>query len=74
MGSTENNSSMETWSPLPRVKGADGLATPNRTGAMRAFAVSHNSSMEITLRAAKTLLQRVSGYKKGPHFPNKKLS
>ena len=34
-----------------KEKGAVGLATPNLTGANKALPVSHNSSMEMLIRA-----------------------
>ena len=41
--------------------GAVGLATPIRTGAMRASAVSHNSSTAMLIRAWKTRRHLTSG-------------
>ena len=37
-----------------REKGAVGLATPMRTGAIKASAVSHNSSTEMLIKAWNT--------------------
>ena len=42
--------------------GAVGLATPSLTGAIKASAVSHSSSMAKVIKAWKTLLHIIRGW------------
>ena len=61
-GSTEKSSSTAIMSPEVRLNGAVGRATPNLTGARRAFAVSQSSSRAMARSAWKTRLQRWTGW------------